>query len=500
MYHRSFTVNCIFCRILFIDRKLNEVKNESLSQFPVSVMRDREFKKYACLLVTSSWLLSLVLTLPLLLGSSVFEVDDRSLICALNSTSRDIFTVCYRLAYFIAGSLLPLSVNYGTYRAFGDKVDHIVRLLEQKNRRQSSLVRLAVRVSHNSRLSTVSRRSVSSVSSVVLRDLQRSSKRRPLTDEVIAEKRVTRLLTVIGAASVATCLPYGLLAVATSLQQTTDGSHQADWLTLTAGLYVLMSSVHPVVLLLFRDQLKLRPLSLLCRRPLSSATVSVFPTASATSRDNRKLTTRTTRFHSAPNTSFCGSPLPRSPPPLPLTPINEANSFAIFSSVPSPAFVARSSRPGSVLGGTGGGRLSLSDIRSASPTFSSAVLSPFHSPGATSLLSPAILSSPAAAGSRPSPTHSRVSSSKVERFFGESLECIRSRDNSMPDIAPSLTGRRLSLGVGPEVESTTEGADETKMAAEHSMEPNSRGTREKQTIVIMHQTNKLDGRQLPYVA
>src|SRR6218665_1906081 len=103
------------CRILFIDRKLSEVKNMSMSQFPVTVMRDREFKKYACLLVTSSWLLSLVLTLPLLLGSSAFEVDDLSLICALKSTNRDIFNVCYRLAYFIIGSLLPLSVNSSTY-------------------------------------------------------------------------------------------------------------------------------------------------------------------------------------------------------------------------------------------------------------------------------------------------------------------------------------------------------------------------------------------------
>lgn len=488
---RSFTVCCICFRILFIDRKLNEVKNQSLSQFPVCVMRDREFKKYACLLVTSSWLLSFVLTLPLLLGSSAFEVDDRSLICALNSTNRDIFNVCYRLAYFIVGSLLPLSVNYGTYRAFGDKVDHIIRLLEQKNRRQSSLIRLAVRISHNSRLSTVSRRSVSSVSSVVLRDLHKSSKRRPLTDEVIAEKRVTRLLTVMGAVSMISGLPYGLLAMVMSLA---DGT-QTDWLTLTLGLYVLMSSLHPIVLLVFRDQLKLRPLTVVCRKPLS-ATVSVFPTASASSRDNRKLTTRTTRFHSAPNASFCGSPLPRSPPPLSLTPITESNSFALFSA--SPAIVARSSsgahRPASV--SDNAGRLSLTDIRSASPTFSSAMLSPFHSPGATSHLSPALVSSPA--GSRPSPTHSRMSSSKVERFFGESLECIRSRDNSMPDITPTLTGR-LSSAVGPEVEGTTDRADETTNLAESSME-HSRMTREKQTIVIMHQTNKLDGRQLPYVA
>lgn len=486
------------CRILFIDRKLSEVKNMSMSQFPVTVMRDREFKKYACLLVTSSWLLSLVLTLPLLLGSSAFEVDDLSLICALNSTNRDIFNVCYRLAYFIIGSLLPLSVNYGTYRAFGDKVDHIVRLLEQKNRRQSSLMRLAVRISHNSRLSTVSRRSVSSVSSVVLRDLHKSSKRRPLTDEVIAEKRVTRLLTVIGAVSMVSCLPYGLLAVSMSLA---DGS-QADWLTLTSGLYVLMSSLHPIVLLLFRDQLKLRPfVVLLCRKPLSSATVSVFPIGSASSPNNRKLTTRTMRFHSAPNTSFCGSPLPRSPPPpLPLTPITEHNSFALLSA--SPAIAAARSpggahRPASV-SDNGAGRLSLTDIRSASPAFSSALFSPFHSPGSTSHLSPALGASPAA-GSRPSPTHSRVSSNKVERFFGESLECIRSRDNSMPDITPSLTGRLMSA-VGPEVEDPMDQrAEETKMAESTELS-RTMTSREKQTIVIIHQTTKLDERQLPYVA
>jgi hypothetical protein len=94
--------------------------------------------------------------------------------------------VTYTAACFIVNSLIPAIVIAHSYRDVSRVSVLTARRLIRADRRHSSLVWLAVRVTRrSSRLSNVSgeRRSVSSVCDVVLRDADTLTKR-SLTDEV----------------------------------------------------------------------------------------------------------------------------------------------------------------------------------------------------------------------------------------------------------------------------------------------------------------------------
>lgn len=94
--------------------------------------------------------------------------------------------IAYTAACFIVNSIFPVTVIFISYRDISRLFVLAARLLVRSDRRHSSLVWLAVRVTRrSSRLSNASgeRRSVSSACDVVLRDAD-TFMRRSLADEV----------------------------------------------------------------------------------------------------------------------------------------------------------------------------------------------------------------------------------------------------------------------------------------------------------------------------
>ncbi|ELU13478.1 hypothetical protein CAPTEDRAFT_216204 [Capitella teleta] len=170
---------------------------------------DKKHRRYGLLMVLGVLVLSLLWCLPPLFGFSSFKLDNDRLTCLIAWDGHQLVNISYRIYYHTGALVLPAIIIVVCFVKYNRRVK-IIELRLRHNRRSSSVVRLAMMVSRAPRTSLTlnpsTRRSVSSISSVVLRDTH-IYLRESLSDDLRREERATYGMFALTSLSLALWLP-----------------------------------------------------------------------------------------------------------------------------------------------------------------------------------------------------------------------------------------------------------------------------------------------------
>ena len=186
-----------------IDR---EVAKRRASIAKLGDVIDQKYRKFSVLISLSTWLVALLWVIPPVFGWSAFEIHISSLTCSIGWTQSESSNISYAVYLMVGSIITPFVVKTTLHVLLYQQTDDVVEEM-QKTRRHNSVVRLARRVSRASRHSISARQSISSMSSVILRDLN-NYLNQPVSSTMRQDKKIAKVMAVLGLVSILCWMPY----------------------------------------------------------------------------------------------------------------------------------------------------------------------------------------------------------------------------------------------------------------------------------------------------
>lgn len=236
---------------------------------------ERRYRRYGLVAIFLIILCSMVWCTPPLYGFSSFQMDDDNLSCLLSWDGSLALNLGYQAYFFTGTVIIPAVVTLICLIKYNKRVE-IIELRLRHNRRSSSVVRLAMMVSRAHRtsltLNASNRRSISSISSVVLRDTH-IYLRESLSDDLRHEQCATQGISTLSIFSLLLWLPLHV----TTLLATLGMGKRYRQLSMVNNLCAQFTCiVSPILVICFSKQCQnsLRSVVRACCCPSRSPTVT----------------------------------------------------------------------------------------------------------------------------------------------------------------------------------------------------------------------------------